>query len=177
MNEINAELMRIPNTLLPKIKQELMIPVDKDHVSLTADERVFSTSFQVFCLFIIILPSTEFSVSIAPSIAPSPSKDRAPRNNHKIRPAPPQHLSWHQLTFGITPQLSNEESGIARPPVKRKALLPRDRALLLVVAITRIHLVHRRTNHRWHLWPLSILSKEAAPLDHRTCRTVWFVHK
>ncbi|KAF9648648.1 hypothetical protein BDM02DRAFT_2207585 [Thelephora ganbajun] len=39
MNEINGELMRIPNTLLPKIKQELMIPHDKDLAAMTPEEK------------------------------------------------------------------------------------------------------------------------------------------
>lgn len=39
MNEISAELMRIPGAHLPKIKQELMIPQDKDFTTMTADEK------------------------------------------------------------------------------------------------------------------------------------------
>ena len=42
INEINGELMRIPNTILPKIKQELMIPPDKDLGSMTTEEKVRS---------------------------------------------------------------------------------------------------------------------------------------
>lgn len=45
MNEINAELMRIPNTLLPKIKQELMIPPEKDFTSMAPDEKAFCFFF------------------------------------------------------------------------------------------------------------------------------------
>lgn len=45
MNEINAELMRIPSTLLPKIKQDLMIPLEKDFGSMTVDEKATSLLF------------------------------------------------------------------------------------------------------------------------------------
>ena len=40
MNEVNAELIRIPSTLLPKIKQDLMIPAEKDFASWTVEEKV-----------------------------------------------------------------------------------------------------------------------------------------
>ena len=43
LNEVNAELRRIPNTLLPKINQELMIPLDKDLGTMTPEEKVFSS--------------------------------------------------------------------------------------------------------------------------------------
>ena len=43
LNEVDAELMRIPNTLLPKINQELMIPLDKDLGAMTLEEKVFSS--------------------------------------------------------------------------------------------------------------------------------------
>ena len=40
INDINNELMRIPNTFLPKIKQELMIPHDKDLAAMSPEEKV-----------------------------------------------------------------------------------------------------------------------------------------
>ena len=42
INEINNELMRIPHTLLPKLKQELAIPQDKDFGTMTPEEKVCS---------------------------------------------------------------------------------------------------------------------------------------
>ena len=42
LNEINAKLMRISDALLTKIKQELMIPRDKDLGVMTPEEKVFS---------------------------------------------------------------------------------------------------------------------------------------
>ena len=42
-NEFNAELTLIPNTVLPKIKQELMIQPDKDLGAMTPEEKVFSS--------------------------------------------------------------------------------------------------------------------------------------
>ena len=42
IDEIDRELMRIPNTLLPKIKEELAIPQEKDLTTMTTDEKVYS---------------------------------------------------------------------------------------------------------------------------------------
>ena len=81
MNELNNEIMRIPNTLLPKLKQELMIPQDKDYAALTPEEKV---SFRIsqFAYLFIILFSTAFSLSTAEGTATSPSLDQAPLNKH-----------------------------------------------------------------------------------------------
>jgi len=41
MNEINSELIRIPGALLPKLKQDLMLPQDKDLGTMTVEEKVY----------------------------------------------------------------------------------------------------------------------------------------
>ena len=73
MNEINGELMRIPNTLLPRIKQELMIPQDKDFAALTTDEKVCPHVFRPVYL-LIALSSIAFLCSTAKGIVISPSR-------------------------------------------------------------------------------------------------------
>ena len=47
INEITTELMRIPNSLLPKLKQDLMIQQDKDVSTMTGEEKVDSRFLQV----------------------------------------------------------------------------------------------------------------------------------
>jgi hypothetical protein len=39
---MNGELMRIPNTLLPKLKQDLMIPQEKDFGAMSQEDKVYS---------------------------------------------------------------------------------------------------------------------------------------
>ena len=168
MNEITAELMRIPNTLLPKLKQDAMIPLEKELTSMSPEEKVFF--FPLLLVdFLMILSSTEFSPYIVPSIVPCPNKYRVLPNNRQILLALLRHPSWHLRTFVTTPRLSNEESGIARLPAKRKALpiLPREHALLRVAVITQTHLAHPKTNLRWRLWLPLTLNKAVALLDHR----------
>ena len=94
MNEINSELMRIPNTLLPKIKQESMIPQDKDLGAMTADEKVCPRVLQFVYLFTVLF-STACSNSSAQSIAISPSKGKdlpSNSNNSLILLVLPRHL-------------------------------------------------------------------------------------
>lgn len=47
INEIDSELIRIPNTLLPRIKQDLWIPQEKDLATMTADEK--ERIFALYC--------------------------------------------------------------------------------------------------------------------------------
>ena len=168
MAEINGELMRIPNTLLPKLKQDLMLPQDKD---LTVEEKVYSRILRPAYSFIIPF-SSAFSIIIAESIVPSPSLDQVHPNSHLTLPVLLRHPSWHRRTFGTTtPRPSNNgQSGTARPLARRRVLLQSDRDLLRVAVITRTPLVRPRTNLRWRPWLLSILRREVARPDHRTCR-------
>ena len=46
INEINSELMRMPNTILPKIKQDLSIPQDKELGAMTMEEKVRFSRFR-----------------------------------------------------------------------------------------------------------------------------------
>jgi len=169
MNEINGELMRIPNTLLPKLKQELMIPHEKEFNVMTVEEKVDSRIIQLADLFIIPL-STGFSATIAQSIVPNPSPDQVHPNNHLTLPVLPRHPSWHRQTFAITPRPSNGQSGTARLLVKRKVLPQSGLVLLRAVVITPIPPVHPRTNLPWRLWFLSIPRQGVARPDHRTCK-------
>jgi hypothetical protein len=172
INEINSELIRIPNTLLPKIRQELGIPQDKDFTAMTTEEKVCSHIPWFACL-LIVLVSNAYSYTTAENIVPRPSPDQVAPNNH-ITPLALllRHLLWRRRTFVTIPWHSSGRSGTARPLAKRKALLQRDHAHLRVVVTTRTRLVHHRTNLRWRLWLLSILNQEAAPQDHRTCKMV-----
>ena len=170
INEINAELMRIPNAFLPKLKQELMIPQEKDVSTMTGEEKVNPYVLRPVHLFTVPL-STGSSVSTAQSIVPSLSPDPVHPNNRLTPPVLPRHLSWHRRTLATTtPQISNE-SGTARLPAKRKVLPQSGRVLLRAVVITQTLPVRPRANLRWHLWFLSILSREVAHPDPRTCRT------
>jgi hypothetical protein len=45
LNDISADLIRIPVQLLPKLKQESMIPLDKDLTSMTPEEKASSFLF------------------------------------------------------------------------------------------------------------------------------------
>jgi len=80
--EINAQFIRIPPTLMPKLKQDLMIAQNKDVSALTEEEKVDSCILQSAYLFTILL-STGLSVSFAQSIAPSPSPDPVYPNNRR----------------------------------------------------------------------------------------------
>jgi len=91
INEINGELMRIPNTLLPKLKQELMIPQDKDFGNMTPEEKVFSRILRFFCFFIVLF-STAFSHTTAESIVTSPRPGQVLLNKHLIPLALPRRL-------------------------------------------------------------------------------------
>lgn len=51
--KINAELMRVPNTLPPKLKQDLMIPQGKDVPAATREEQVNSCILQSAYLFTV----------------------------------------------------------------------------------------------------------------------------
>jgi len=88
---INDELMRIPNTLLPKLKQEVMISQDKDFTTMTPEEKVYSRILQSAYL-LIILSSTAFSHNTAESIVTSPSPGQVLLNNHLIPLALPRRL-------------------------------------------------------------------------------------
>ena len=81
INEIDGELMHIPNTLLPKIKQELGIPQDKDLATMTADEKVCS-HIPWFAYLLIILTSNAYSHSTAKTIVTRPNPDQMSPNNH-----------------------------------------------------------------------------------------------
>jgi hypothetical protein len=85
--------MRIPPTLLPKIKQEVMIPQEKDLGAMTIDEKVYSRILLFVCLFIAPF-STASSFTSAEGIvpSPSPSPDQVVPNNHLALLALPQHL-------------------------------------------------------------------------------------
>ena len=171
INEINSELIRIPNTLLPKIKQDLGISPDKELTTMTNEERVCSY-IPWFVYLLTILISIAYSHSIAESTVARSNPDQVPPNNHRTLLALLRRPLWHQRTFVTIPRPSSGRSVTARPLVRRKALLQRGHARLRVVVITRTRLVHHRTNLRWRPWLLSILSKEVAPLDHRTCKMV-----
>ena len=54
-NDTNNELMHILNTPLPKIKQELMIPQDKDLTTMSPDEKVYSRISWVFYLLTVLV--------------------------------------------------------------------------------------------------------------------------
>jgi len=53
INELNAELIRIPSTLLPKLKQDLMIPQEKEVQVMTGEEKVDSCILRSAYLFTI----------------------------------------------------------------------------------------------------------------------------
>ena len=91
INELNDGLMRIPNTILQKLKQELMIPPDRDHATMTPEEKVSSRISQ-FAYSLIILLSTVFSPSTVEGIVTSPSLDRVTLNNHLTLWVLPRHL-------------------------------------------------------------------------------------
>jgi len=90
INEINTELMRIPNALLPKIKQELMVPQDKDFSTMTPEEKVCFRIFRFGYSFTILF-STELLLSTEASIVPSPSL-RVSLNNRLTLLGLLQHL-------------------------------------------------------------------------------------
>jgi len=175
INDINAEFMRIPNTFLPKLKQDLMISQEKDVSALTGEEKVDSCILQSAFLFTVPI-STGLSVSIAQGLVPSPSPSPDPvhPNNRLTLPVLPRHLSWHRRTFATTtttPQINNGQSGTAHLLVKRKVLPQSGRVLLRAVVITQTLLVRPKANLRWRLWLLSILRWEVAHPDPRTCKT------
>jgi len=75
INELHAELIRIPNAVLPKLKQELMIPQDKDVSAMTGEEKVDSCISQSAYLFIIPLAPDCQSLSRKVS-CPVPARTR-----------------------------------------------------------------------------------------------------
>jgi len=80
MNELNSELMRIPSALLPKIKQDLGIPQDKELGATTVEEKVCS-HIPWFAYLLIILLSNAYSHSTVESIITSPNPDQVAPNN------------------------------------------------------------------------------------------------
>lgn len=88
IDEIDRELIRIPNTLLPKIKEELAIPQEKDLAAMTTDEKVCS-HIPWFAYLLTILVSNAYSHSTAKIIVTRPSPDQAPPNNHPTLPVLP----------------------------------------------------------------------------------------
>lgn len=129
MSEINGELMRIPNTLLPKLKQDLMLPQDGD---LTREEKVYPCILRPAYSFIIPF-SIAFSTTIAGSIAPSPHRVRP--NDRLTLSVLPGRLSWPSRKFATTLGPSDGQSGTARLLTRRKVLPQSGRALLRVVII------------------------------------------
>ena len=88
IDEIDRELTCIPNTLLPKIKEELAIPQEKDLVIMTTDERVRS-HIPWFAYLPTVLVSNAYSHATAKSIVTKPNPDQAPPNNHPTLPVLP----------------------------------------------------------------------------------------
>ena len=91
INEINSELMRIPGPLVPKIKQEIMMPQEKEFATMTIEEKVCSRKPQLVYSFTILF-SFAFLTTSAKSIVPNPSPDQVLPNNNLTLLALPQHL-------------------------------------------------------------------------------------
>ena len=78
INEINNELIRIPNTILPKIKQELTIPHDKDFTAMTVEEKVRFSRFRRLINYLSISLATHNRTLPWKVSWPDPARTRWP---------------------------------------------------------------------------------------------------
>ena len=110
INEINSELMHIPDTLLPKIEQELMIPQDRDFATMTVDEKVRSWTLRTVRSFTIPF-SDVLLFSTTGSTVVGSIPDQVILNDHLALLAHPWRLRWHLRTLTATPQSCDGKNG------------------------------------------------------------------